>query len=132
MCCLFKGQVVKKATIPAVPEKLLGMLQKYFEGAEIHSAYEAGFAGFALHRFLVARGIKNLVVNPASIEIAAKDKVKTDKRDCFKIATQLEAGRLRGVFVPSEEQEQARLLTRTREQLVNERTRLSHLSLIHI
>ena len=122
--CLCEGQQAKRATVPAVPAALLSMLRKYFEGAEIHSAYEAGFAGFVLHRFLVSQGIKNIVVNPGSIEVAAKDKVKTDKRDCRKIAVQLEAGRLRGIFVPSEEQEQERLLTRTREQLVRERTRL--------
>jgi len=122
--CQYEGELVKKATIPAIPTALIGMFRKHFAGAEIYSAYEAGFAGFVLHRFLLAQGVKNMVVNPASIEVAAKDKVKTDKRDCRKIAIQLAAGRLKGVFVPSEEQEQERLLTRTREQLVNERTRL--------
>jgi len=123
--CLCDGQLAKKATIPAVSAALLGMLGKYFPGAEIYSAYEAGFAGFVLHRFLVANGVRNIVVNPGSIEVAAKDKVKTDKRDCRKIAVQLAAGRLKGIFIPTIEQEQERLLTRTREQLVNERTRLS-------
>ena len=47
--------------------------------------------------------------------------VKTDKRDAAKLAQQLEAGRLRGIRVPSEDQEQHRLLSRTREQLVQER-----------
>lgn len=122
--CLCEGQLSKKATLPAIPATLVGMLRKFFPGAEISSAYEAGFAGFVLHRFLVAQGVKNIVVNPASIEVAANDKVKTDKRDCRKIAVQLEAGRLKAIFVPSEVQEQERLLTRTREQLVSERTRL--------
>lgn len=122
--CICEGQLVKKATVPAVPTVLVGMLRKFFPAAEIHSAYEAGFSGLVLHRVLVAQGIKNIVVNPASIEVAANDKVKTDKRDCRKIAVQLEADRLKGIFVPSREQEQERLLTRTREQLVRERTRL--------
>ena len=122
--CLCEGQMVKKATLPAVPTALLGTLRKYFPGAQIHSAYEAGFAGFVLHRILLAHGIRSIVVNPASIEVAANDKVKTDKRDCQKIAVQLAAGRLKAIFVPSEKEEQQRLLTRTREQLVNERTRL--------
>ncbi len=122
--CLCEGQMVKKATIPAVPVGLVELVRKYFPGAEINSAYEAGFSGFALHRVLMSNGIRNIVVNPASIEVAARDKVKTDKRDCQKIAVQLEARRLKEIFVPSEEVEQERLLTRTREQLVSERVRL--------
>ena len=122
--CLCEGQLLKKATMPAIPAALIGTLRKYFPGAKIHSAYEAGFSGLVLHRILSSHGINNIVVNASSIEVAANDKVKTDKRDCRKIATQLAAGRLRGIFVPSEEQEQERILTRTREQLVRARTRL--------
>lgn len=124
--CICEGQMVKRATIPAMPAKLVEFLKHYFAGIQIDSAYEAGFSGFVLHRVLVASGINNIVVNAASIEIAAKDKVKTDKRDCRKIAIQLEAGRLEGIYVPTTEQEQERLLTRTREQLVSERTRVGN------
>ena len=87
--CECEGQMVKKATVPAVPGKLAQLLKEYFPGASIYSVYEAGFAGYGLHRTLVANGIINIVVNPASIETAAKDKVKTDKRDCKKQAIQL-------------------------------------------
>jgi transposase len=124
--CTCEGQMVKRATVPAVPAKLVEFMKYHFAGADVHSVYEAGFSGFGLHRILVENGISNIVVNPSSIEVAAKDKVKTDKRDCKKMAIQLEAGRLKGVNVPSSEQEQERLLTRTREQLVNERTRVSN------
>ena len=64
------------------------------------------------------------VVHPASIEVSARDTVKTDKRDSLKIAQQLSAGRLRGVRVPTEEEEQRRLLTRTRDQLMNKKRRV--------
>jgi transposase len=126
VCCLCEDEVVKKATLPADPIKLVEFLGMYLAGAKINSAYEAGFSGFALHRVLMGHGINNIVVNAASIEVAAKDKVKTDKRDCKKIATQLAAGRLHGIYVPSIEQEENRLLTRTRELLVKERTRFGH------
>jgi len=126
VCCLCEGVRVKRATMSACSTKLLEFIRKHFVGANVHTAYEAGFSGFALHRFLVASGIKNIVVNPASIEVAARDRVKTDRRDALKIATQLENGRLKGILVPSEEQERRRLLTRTREQLVGEKTRLSN------
>jgi transposase len=42
------------------------------------------------------------------------------------MSEQLEAGRLKGVFVPTVEREQERLLTRTREQLVRERSRVGN------
>ena len=112
----------KRWTTSAEPEKLGQQMRRFFSGAEIHSAYEAGFSGFGLHRELQRQGIKSIVVHAAAIEVAANNRVKTDKRDARKIAAQLEAGRLRGIRVPSEAQEQARLLSRTRKQLVRQRT----------
>lgn len=47
-----EGQVVKKDTLPADPERLISYCQKCFPGAKIYSAYEAGFCGFHLHRCL--------------------------------------------------------------------------------
>ncbi len=91
-------------------------LYRYFPGASFKTAYEAGFSGFVLHRNLEKAGIPNIVVNPGSIEIAVHNRVKTDKRDALKIATLLEAGRLKAIRVPSFQQEQQRLLTRTRQQ----------------
>ena len=64
------------------------------------------------------------MVHAASIDVSSRDTVKTDKRDSLKIAQQLSAGRLRGVRVPTEEAEQRRLLTRTREQLMNKKRRV--------
>lgn len=117
-----KGVEVKRWRMAACPQSLGQQLHKFFSGAEIHSAYEAGFSGFGLHRELRRQGIQNIVVHAAAIEVAANQRVKTDKRDARKISAQLEAGRLRGIRIPSEAQEQARLLSRTRAQLVRQRT----------
>ena len=114
--------VIKKATLPASPEGLVAFCRKFFPGAVIESAYEAGFSGFHLHRILEKNSIKNLVVHAAGIEVAIGDRVKTDKRDSLKIATQLEANRLRGIHVPSEEREEKRALTRLRDTIVEHRT----------
>jgi len=116
--------IVKKWRTPADPEALAEQLCRYFEGATIYSAYEAGFSGFVLHRVLIAAGINNIVVHPAAVEVAVHNRVKTDKRDADKLSVHLEAGRLRGIRVPSEAQEQRRLLSRTRAQLVRERAAL--------
>ncbi|MDP3981715.1 MAG: IS110 family transposase [Chlamydiota bacterium] len=120
-----EGEMVKRDTMRALPEGLIKYLKKYFEGAELHTVYEAGFCGFGLHRALVASGIDNIVVNPASIEVAANDKVKTDKRDSKKQAEQLSRGALKGIYIPTREEELARVITRTREQVVEHRARVA-------
>lgn len=120
-----EGEIVKRDTMRADPKGIVHYLKKHFEGAKIHSVYEAGFCGFVLHRLLVAGGIDNIVVNPASIEVAANDKVKTDKRDSKKQAEQLSRGSLTGIYIPTEAEELARVLTRTREQIVEQRARVA-------
>jgi len=117
-----EGIVVKKWQTAAVPEQLAKQLRSYFSEANLYSAYEAGFSGFVLHRRLEEVGIKNIVINAASIETTIHNRVKTDKRDALKIASLLEAGRLKGIKIPSEREEAQRLLTRTRQQLIEERT----------
>ena len=113
-------EVVKKWTTKASPKSLAQQLLKYFDGATIYSAYEAGFSGFVLHRELKAHGIQNIVVHAAGIEVAINNRVKTDKRDALKLSSLLEAKRLKGIRIPSEEEEAHRLLSRTRKQLVED------------
>lgn len=124
--CMVKGKVVEGTTMPAVPEKLVKYIKDRFEGAEVKSCYEAGFSGFVLHRVLISAGIDNIVVNAGSIEVASRDRVKTDRRDSVKMAQQLEGRRLKGIRVPSLEEESKRLLHRTREQLVRKRTAIKN------
>ena len=46
------------------------------------SCYEAGRDGFWLHRFLVAQGFENLVVDSSSIEVSRRRRrAKTDRLD---------------------------------------------------
>jgi transposase len=123
--CIVDNQIVKKATVKAEPKVFSQSLVNWFDGANIRSAYEAGFSSFVLHRALAAVGITNIVVNPASIPVAANDKVKTDLRDSKKIASELSVDRLRGIYVPTLEEELSRLLQRTRAQIVEGRAVLS-------
>jgi transposase len=115
--------VVKRDTIPADPKLLLRYLKNAFGNCvAIKTAYEAGFSGFYLHRYLIANGIDNIVIHPGSIEVSSRNRVKTDKRDALKMATQLEAGRLQGIFVPTLNREEQRSVTRLRLNIV----RLKH------
>ena len=123
--CVCQRRIVKTATVPADPAPCAASLRRWFPGATLASAYEAGFSGFVLHRALTAAGITNLVVNPASVAVAANDRVKTDRRDSKKLALDLADGRLRGIYIPTEAEELARLLPRTRAQIVEHRATLA-------
>lgn len=115
--------VKKRVSMSACPKALISFLKNNYQNSEIYSVYEAGFSGFHLHRKLLDSGIKNIVVNPSSIEISANKKVKTDKKDSYKLAEHLSLGRLIGINIPSLDQEYKRLLSRTREQLMIQRVR---------
>jgi transposase len=118
---------------------VLAVLLKQRQRAEQHSGrpvqivsiYEAGRDGFWLHRWLQAQEIASHVVDPASIlGPQRRRKVKTDRIDGAKLLRSL-AGWLSGepgvcsmVVPPSVAQEDHRRLSRERDELVSERTRL--------
>jgi transposase len=59
-------------------------------GALVRSCYEAGRDGFWIHRALVHRGVENIVVDPASIEVNRRSRrAKTDRLDAVKLVAQL-------------------------------------------
>lgn len=120
----YEGNIIKKDTMPADPSVLIAYIKNNFVTNKIETAYEAGFSGFHLHRQLVAAGINNIVVNPGSIEIASRDKVKNDKRDAKKIAVQLAAGRLKCIYIPTLEQESKRTTTRLRNSILKLRNKI--------
>lgn len=124
VCAFCEGEIVKRCRMVADPEKLARFILKHFPGAELQTVYEAGFCGFVLHRVLEGRGIANIVINAASIETASNNRVRTDKRDAKKMASQLAAGRLRGIRIPSVADELSRLHARTRGQLMGARKRV--------
>src|SRR6201984_3376005 len=98
------------------------------ETVEVISCYEAGYDGFWLHRLLEAHGIRNYVIDPASLQVDRRGRrVKTDRIDTGRLVRSLMAY-LRGepkvwsvVRVPSVAEEDARRLHRERDRLVSER-----------
>ena len=92
------------------------------------SCYEAGRDGFWLHRFLVANGVTNIVVDAASIEVNRRSRrAKTDRIDVRNLLAKLvrfNAGDQRAwsvLRIPSQAEEDARREHRERERLVKER-----------
>jgi transposase len=60
------------------------------EDARMVSCYEAGRDGFWIHRYLVAHGVKNRVVDAASIEVPRRARrAKTDRMDVGKLLMML-------------------------------------------
>ena len=104
-----------------IAEVLYKYLTKNFPKANYFSAYEASFSGFSAHRLLIKLGVNNIVVNPADIPTTDKERrQKDDARDSKKIAQQLSASNLTGIYVPSIESEGDRSLLRLRRTYVKE------------
>jgi transposase len=93
---------------------------------EVHSCYEAGPFGYSLHRQLLEMGARNVVVRPQNWDELGR-KVKTDKTDALALTQRLDRyvqgnrQALAVITVPSPAQEQARCLSRHRQQLQKDR-----------
>jgi len=86
-------------------------------GEVLSFCYEAGPCGYGLYRELVETGHLCEVVAPGLVPRKPGDRVKTDRRDALSLARQHRAGELTAVWVPGEEQEAMRDLTRAREDM---------------
>ena len=93
---------------------------------EVISCYEAGYDGFWLHRVLEAHGVRNYVIDPASLQVDRRAR-RVNNIDLSRLLRSLMAY-LRGepkvwsvVRVPSVAEEDDRRLHRERNRLVNER-----------
>jgi transposase len=105
-------------------DNLLNHLRKRYPGANYQVAYEAGFCGFGIQRFLKNSGFNCIIINPADVPSSDKDKKrKSDKIDARKISRELSNGTLEGIYVPTVEMEHARTLVRQRDRLVQDQTR---------
>jgi transposase len=105
------------------------------EPRHVSACYEAGPTGYELHRLLQNLGVPCIVVAPSLIPKAPGDRVKTDRRDCRRLAHLFRAGELTPIRVPSVEEEAVRDLCRARadsvEDLHRARRRLGAFLLRH-
>ena len=99
--------------------------------ASVVSCYEAGRDGFWIHRALTQLGIRNRVVDSASIEVNRRARrAKTDRLDALKLVQMLvrvcygERRVWSEVRVPTVAAEAARQVSRERTALTQEQTRL--------
>jgi transposase len=110
---------------------LLRRQQKVRQAGRVVCGYEAGREGFWPQRALREAGIEAWVLDPASIAVNQRGRrTKTDRTDGvieLEAIEALDLGRrtaARRVVVPTEDQEDARQLSRTRGRLVKDRTAL--------
>ena len=117
-----------KALLDLIEEVRARVSRETGRTVDVISCYEAGYDGFWLHRLLEAHGIRNHVIDPASLQTDRRARqVKTDRIDTERLLRSLMAY-LRGepkvwsvVRVPSVAEEDARRLHRERHRLVSER-----------
>jgi transposase len=91
------GRKVRQVTVTARDleqlQRALLRTQAHFgmgEAVAVVSCYEAGRDGFWLHRYLQSRGIDNVVVDSASLEVdRRRRRAKTDRIDAGKLLRML-------------------------------------------
>jgi transposase len=92
----------------------------------LRACYEAGPTGYELARLLYSMGVGCQVIAPSLIPTAPGDRVKTDRRDCRRLARLHRAGELVAIRIPTPAEEAVRDLCRARADLVDDRTRARH------
>jgi transposase len=100
-------------------EKKLGPVE------QLRLCYE-GPTGYALYWQLTALGANCEVIAPTLVPVKAGERVKTDRRDAWKLARSYRAGDLTPVWVPDAAHEALRDLVRAREAAKKDQLRARH------
>jgi transposase len=122
----------------------LGILQRDLDrlcqrmqakGSRVRFVYEAGPCGYAVYRYLTAKGYDCTVCAPSLIARKPGDRVKTDQRDARKLVQALRMNDLSAVHVPDATDEAFRDLVRiwsaARRDLAKAKQRLKSFLLVH-
>lgn len=86
--------------------------------SRLHFVYEAGPCGYGIYRHLTRNGFDCMVAAPSMIPKKSGDRIKNDRRDAKMLARLHRAGELSAVYVPDQQDEAMRDLTRAREDAV--------------
>lgn len=104
--------------IPELVKTLKGLAHS---NQKVRAAYEAGACGAGLWRRLDEVGIECLMVAPS--RVPQNGRQKNDREDAMRLARFLRSGDLVKAFVPDEETEALRALTRAREDAIEAQQR---------
>ena len=108
----YYGQIANTA------EEIRKLVKRLCPDGEVLSfCYEAGPCGYEIYRQISRLGHHCSVVAPSLIPSKPGVRIKTDRRDSEKLCRLDRAGELTPVWVPDQEQEAMRDLTRAREDM---------------
>lgn len=102
------------------------LIARFEDPRRLRACYEAGPTGYELARLLRSLQVRCEVIAPSLIPVAPGDKVKTDSRDCRRLARLHRAGELVAIRVPTVAEEGVRDLCRARADMVIDCTRAKH------
>ena len=102
------------------------LVAQFADRRGLRACYEAGPTGYELARLLHRMDVRCQVIAPTLIPTAPGDRVKTDSRDCRRLARLHRAGELVAIRVPTVAEEAVRDLCRARADLLADRTRARH------
>jgi len=105
---------------------VLRMLLQRYSGSSIQVVYEAGCFGFWLHDRLIEHGVDCMITPPSLIPQESGNRVKTDRKDSWKLAHLLAKGLLKRIFVPNKQECYHRQVVRRRRQLIGDRIRVQN------
>jgi len=117
LCVRCEGMVVHITSIPTLYEGLRTYLLRKYPECVITVMYEAGFQGFWLHDLLEKDGIRCEVTPPNKVNCPKDERVKTDKRDAYRLALNLELEYYTACNVPDKERREDRQISRTLSQI---------------
>src|SRR5262249_28720066 len=118
-----RGEVREYGSIPNTPVALRKLVRRLGGPKGLNFVYEAGPTGYETFRELRALGANCVVVAPSRTPRRSGDRIKSDRRDAVNLARLHRAGELTAVWVPDEQTEAMRDLTRAREDAKYAQTR---------
>jgi transposase len=110
------------ATLSGNPDDLIKWIDDQGFEEPLRCVYESGPTGFVLARALIENGIACSVAATSKLP-SRKDKKKNDRVDAKYLARMLMSGAITEVWIPSEEEESLRDLSRLRGEVAKDLTR---------
>ncbi|WP_259192597.1 IS110 family transposase [Bradyrhizobium elkanii] len=108
------GDINYVGAIPNTPLAVSKLAKGLAKRGRLEFCYEAGAFGYGLYRQLTSLGHGCAVVATSMIPRRPGDRIKTDRRDSQRLAVLHRSGDLTRVWVPDEQHEAMRDLTRSR------------------
>lgn len=119
-----RDQTLLQRSFPHDRAHVAGLIER-LPGCEIEAVYEAGPTGYKLLYWLRELGCEAFMTPPSRVPRKKGGKqIKTDARDSLELAELLRADMLEEVHDLGEQAYSERELTRTRQQLVEQRSKL--------